>query len=41
MDAAEDARWPAGSPLKTPHQVLLQPGQMLDYIVLKVDSQPS
>ena len=26
-------------PLKTPHQVLLEPGQMLDYIVLKVDSQ--
>lgn len=24
---------------KTPHQVLLEPGQRLDYIVLKVDSQ--
>src|ERR1700756_5190133 len=26
-------------PAKTPHQVLLDPGQTLDYIVLKVDSQ--
>jgi uncharacterized RmlC-like cupin family protein len=26
-------------PVKTPHQVLLDPGQTLDYIVLKVDSQ--
>jgi mannose-6-phosphate isomerase-like protein (cupin superfamily) len=26
-------------PAKTPHQVLLNPGQTLDYIVLKVDSQ--
>jgi uncharacterized RmlC-like cupin family protein len=26
-------------PRKTPHQVLLDPGQTLDYIVLKVDSQ--
>jgi uncharacterized RmlC-like cupin family protein len=26
-------------PPKTPHQVLLEPGQTLDYIVLKVDSQ--
>jgi uncharacterized RmlC-like cupin family protein len=26
-------------PAKTPHQVLLGPGQTLDYIVLKVDSQ--
>jgi len=25
-------------PVKTPHQVLLEPGQTLDYIVLKVDS---
>jgi mannose-6-phosphate isomerase-like protein (cupin superfamily) len=26
-------------PAKTPHQVLLDPGQTLDYLVLKVDSQ--
>jgi uncharacterized RmlC-like cupin family protein len=26
-------------PAKTPHQVLLDPGQTLDYVVLKVDSQ--
>jgi mannose-6-phosphate isomerase-like protein (cupin superfamily) len=26
-------------PAKTPHQVVLDPGQTLDYIVLKVDSQ--
>jgi len=26
-------------PPKTPHQVLLNPGQTLDYVVLKVDSQ--
>ena len=26
-------------PAKTPHQMLLDPGQTLDYIVLKVDSQ--
>jgi uncharacterized RmlC-like cupin family protein len=26
-------------PAKTPHQVLLDPGQTLDYIVLKVDSK--
>ena len=26
-------------PVKTPHQVLLDPGQTLDYVVLKVDSQ--
>jgi len=26
-------------PSKTPHQVVLDPGQTLDYIVLKVDSQ--
>ena len=26
-------------PSKTPHQVLLDPGQTLDYVVLKVDSQ--
>jgi mannose-6-phosphate isomerase-like protein (cupin superfamily) len=26
-------------PVSTPHQVLLDPGQTLDYVVLKVDSQ--
>ncbi len=26
-------------PVKTPHQVLLEAGQTLDYVVLKVDSQ--
>jgi hypothetical protein len=26
-------------PVKTPHQVLLDAGQTLDYVVLKVDSQ--
>jgi uncharacterized RmlC-like cupin family protein len=26
-------------PVKTPHQVLLEAGQSLDYVVLKVDSQ--
>jgi hypothetical protein len=26
-------------PVKTPHQVLLDAGQMIDYVVLKVDSQ--
>ena len=26
-------------PVNTPHQVLLDPGQTLDYVVLKVDSQ--
>ena len=26
-------------PAKTPHQMLLEPGQTLDYIVLKVDTQ--
>jgi uncharacterized RmlC-like cupin family protein len=26
-------------PVKTPHQVLLDPGQTLNYVVLKVDSQ--